>query len=208
MDNNPINPLIYQNPPGSSKANPLRTWLPRIIILLLLGVVVFQLVRSNQSLTQPSAKKFLPTQPPSSGTIILVEPNKTYQVGQDITIPVRIVTGGHTIQGVDLVIKYDPKVLAALTPALSTTKLMSEYPTNQADPIHGLIRVSGIASTQQVGFNGAGIFGTLNFKPTDKGKTTVSIDFKLNNTADSNMIELATGQDILGSANSLDLTIN
>ncbi len=206
-----INPLIYQNPLSDNqnpKSSLLRTWLPRIVILLLVGLVVFQLVRVFGIGSQRSANQPLPLQPASSGTIVLVDQNKTYRVGETISIPVRIITGGHIIQGVDLVIKYDPKFLTAATPALTTSKIMSEYPTNQADPTNKLIRVSGISSVEQVGFNGAGIFGTLNLTAAAKGTTTISVDYSLNSTTDSNMIELATGNDILGLGNSVKININ
>lgn len=178
------------------------------IIYLILGVVIlvevfFGLKVLTRSTPPPPAK----LQPLSGAEIILVSPKKEYKVGDNIPVSVRVSTGGHPSDGTDLILRYDPTLVEATISALRRGRIYPEYPVTEVDSKSGVIRMSGIASTSVGGFNGVGVFATLNLKAKQAGKTTLMVDFKKGETTDTNVVEAKTATDLLEEVSDLELTI-
>jgi hypothetical protein len=131
----------------------------------------------------------------------------TATVGQNFKVDVEL-SSTSPAQGADLIVKYDPKVLELVKvkqEAATVGKVFTDYPANSADN-SGIITISGV--TPSTGFSGKGVFATLNFKVITKGKTNISFDYKMGSTTDSNVTESASGSDILGKVNNLEVLIN
>lgn len=206
-------PFDFNNPspnrPNQSRF--LIQYLIGLILALLAAFVFIQIIKlagvfTHPKLTNLNVNTLVPL---SLGRIALSSPSQKYQLGQTIPVKVKIFTGGRTIQGVDLNLSYDPNLLELTGPAyFQKGQIFSEYPITSIDKAKGVVRISGIASIAQIGYNGVGYFGTLNFTAKNRGTPKVVLEFKPNTTTDTNMIEYGSGQDILDSVNELLLNID
>ncbi len=180
--------------------------LPQLVIVVFAIIVVGEVIFGIKTLSTPppSIGKI---QPISGGKVILSSPILKYRVGDVATVAVRIDTGGHTINGADIVLKYDPKVLDLTDKSIKTGGVFAEFPLISVDNTQGLVRISGIASLNQPGFNGIGVLAQLSFTAKSAGNANLSIDFKPGVTTDSNLIETGSTQDIIDSVVNLNLTV-
>ena len=181
---------------------------PKIIFIILAVIIVVEVILAVRYLKQSAPLPPLKLQPISGGRIVLTADKKDYKKGEVIVVSVRVSTGGQPTVGTDLVLRFDPKVLEASNAAVTQGRIYSEYPMKSVDSKEGTVRVSGISSTgKKSGFNGVGIFATINFKAIGSGKTTLRIDFTPDLTSDSNVIGVKNAKDILEEVFNLDLNI-
>lgn len=221
LPNIPNVPVNYSNP---SPAKGLTTTSNRNIFYLVMGiaavVIVIELVWAYSVFYRPIVNT-TSTKPASvienapvvenigNAVITLSSPKETIKVGDKITVTVKIRSDQPT-DGTDLVLKYDPNffevVLSGSGVPMVVNNLYSEYPINKVDTGAGVVSVSGIASEA----NGSlvdGVFGSIIFKAKIAGSSKFRVDFKPGLTSDSNIIETKTGEDILGSVNTLEVKI-
>ena len=99
--------------------------------------------------------------------------------------------------GVDLVVKFDPKILKAVK--VSETKLYPNYfPNEEARIKDGEVVLSGTSEmTQPV--DGQGQMAAITFKAVRSGKTAVGFDWKADATNDTNIVSSEVDQDLLTS---------
>ncbi len=181
---------------------------PKIVFFVLGVVILAELVVGIRTLLLP-----VPTvgkvKPLTGGKFVLTSARATYGVGEPVKVRVRLVTGGHNVNGADLVLKYDPAILDINNQsALQPGTIYKDYPLKTADQKSGIVRISGISDLSDKPFNGIGEFAEVNFRAKAEGKTTVSVDFKPGATTDSNITEEDTSQDILDKVYNLDLTVS
>lgn len=144
---------------------------------------------------------------PQVGKIALNAPRNTYRIGEVVPVTVTVDTGSRVVDGVDLIIHYDPKILEASSGGLLKGSILEEYPTMAIDSAKGLISISGISALQN-GFKGKGLFATINLKAKIAGKTSLAIDFEgKGSTTDSNLVESSTSKDILEQVVNLELLV-
>lgn len=181
---------------------------PKIIFAILGVIILAEVIYAVKVLSSPT-----PPPPPrrsavvtSTGKISLNVPKTNYVVNEKIPVSVRLDSGGRTLDGADLIIRFDPKVLEATPGSLIAGSIFDEYPLLSADMKKGLVSVSGANSTR-AGFKGTGQFITVNFKARAKGNTSLIIDFEKGSTADSNLVETGTSKDILEVVGNLELSV-
>lgn len=181
------------------------TW--KIIYPVLGIVVIVELALGVKTLLAPlpKPKPIQQVQPVADGRIILAGAKKSFNVGSNIPVRVNVFTGGHTTSGSDVIMRFNPKALEAVS--FTKGKIYNDYPLINMDNKAGLIRVSGIAPAGKKGFAGGGDLGIVNFKAKQAGQTSVTVDFKKGATYDSNVMGIVDSQDILGSVTNLNLTI-
>lgn len=169
-----------------------------------------ELVMGVKKLLQPvpPAAKVVRPAPITNGKISLVSAQSVYKVGSQIPVSVRVFTGGHTTDGTDLILKYDPKSLEASESSVIKGNIYQEFPSLEVNQSTGTVKISGITGTNQKGFSGLGNLAIINFKAKASGQTKLMVDFKKNSTNDSNIIDSGTSKDLLGSVDDLSLTIN
>lgn len=186
---------------------------PRIIFVILGIVLLVEAVYAVRNLTS-SALIPIPPPPPTNkaavvstgGKISLTAPQTLVKLGETVSVVVMIDTGSYTINGVDLIVRFDPKILEIPTTGLTKGKIMDEYPLISADAKTGLVSISGISNLKN-GFTGKGQFALINFRAKASGKTSLIIDFVKNSTSNSNLVELNTSKNILDAVTNLELTI-
>ncbi len=185
------------------------------LVIALAGVLlVVELAWAYATLYKSSGSKnitALPTAIQSQKTkISLVAPKTSLTVGEEVTVAVSISSTALT-DGTDLVINYDSKFLEVVpaqgvqTP-IAVGSIYSQYPNNKLDTLRGIITASGISSEKN-GILANGIFGTIVFRAKAMGSAQVSINYLPGATNESNVIETATGKDVLGGVQNLQLVI-
>lgn len=183
--------------------------LPRIIFAILGIVVLIELIYAVK-MTLPAAVSTPPVIKPNvqltGGKIALVVSRNTLKVNDVIPVSVMINTGGHILDGADLIVHYDPKSLEASTSGLIRGKVFDEYPYTAVDTKAGLISISGINITKK-SFNGTGLFAIISVRAKVPGKTSLTIDFKKGSTTNSNLVETGTSKNILEQVSNLELTV-
>lgn len=188
----------------------IKKLLTRRNIFIVLGVIIaveliwagWFLVNSAQSKPTPTPSVITkPVAPPTAVTLTSLKTE--YKKGEKITVAINI-SSSKKVDGVDLIITYDPKVLSAQPATLGI--IFSDYPQNTADATLGKVSVSGI-TTRPGGVIPEGNFGTISFVAKTAGVTKIAFDFTPGQTVDTNVIESGTGKDILEKVNQLELNI-
>lgn len=209
MDNQTVPNFIPQAPSPVSPVMLSFIKGPKVIFVILGLVIVAEVVFMLKSIlfpqvSQPSSQ-VVSIKHLQGGKITVFSEKNQYKVGEIIPVQIRITTGGKLIDGVDVVIKYDASALDITNSDLSKGSIFGDYPL--LDVKKGLVKISGIATFNQASFNGLGVLATLNFKAKKIGQTSVSINYTLGSTTDSNLIQSKSATDILSSVDNLNLTI-
>lgn len=189
--------------------NVKRFSVPKIIFTILGLILLVELVYVARVLftpPSPPARSASPSIQVPAGTISLNTPQTTFNVNEVVPVSVMVDTGNHKVSGVDVIIRFDPKILEATKAGLIKGRLLDEYPLVSVDAKQGLISISGISSLQN-GFKGKGIFALINFKAKMPGSTPLIIDFENGSTTDSNLVEADSSKDILETVSNLELNI-
>lgn len=190
----------------------VRKWLIRGIFAVLGIAIAVELYLGLKQLTAP-----IPRPPKlaqmSDGAVLLTAEKSQYKVGETATVSITVGTGGWTTDGADIIVKYDPAIFDATQSTSSQSfvkgKIYEEYPSINIDPQKGIIAASGISSLSKkpYGFNGVGIFGTLNLVAKAVGKSTISVEYRAGATDESNIMETSQAKDILGKVTNIELAV-
>ncbi|MBI2601144.1 hypothetical protein HYW42_04265 [Candidatus Daviesbacteria bacterium] len=205
-NNQLVNNTYFEGSKSRFRLFRIKLW-PFGVYAVLGLVLLVEIVLGIQQLIKPPPS-LQPSQPISGGKIALVSSAKEYKLGDEVTVSVKVSTSGNPTYGVDLVVIYDPKVLEATSSSFfEKGTIYSEYPLASLDTQNGVIKVSGIASGNQKGFNGSGTLASLKFKAKSAGNTTLKVDYKKDATNESNIIESTEAKDILDKTYDLKLTV-
>lgn len=180
---------------------------------IILGLIlIVEIINGIRVLTSPipsNEVSAVTTQPLMGGKIILTTDKPEYNIGDIVTVTARLVTGGHSTLGTDLILKYNPQVLELNgAEAISPGKTYADYPLIGFDPNLGLISVSGLAPANVGGFNGIGDFATIQFKATKSGPADFQVEYQPGSTIDTNIIDENTAQDIIDEVQNVNVKIN
>lgn len=120
-----------------------------------------------------------------------------YNYSSGATYPVGIIldSAGKSVDGVDVIVKFDPKKVQVVSSKVATTSLFQEFPQNMIDNVLGQIKFSALT------FNSrpvTGIVGTFTFRPLAKGTVDLTFDYTFGATRDSNIAEHGSAKDLLG----------
>jgi len=189
-----------------SKEPPKRGFkLGKIIIIVFALIIAVELILGLKMLLAPiSISKKAPLKPLSSAIISLTTTKTNFRVADSVPVGIKISTGGHTSLGTDVILTYDPKVLEASPTSFIKGDIYDDYPA--IDSGSGQLRISGVSSVGKPGFNGAGNFGTVNFKAKGAGSPIVSVKFIPQSSSDSNVYG-SDNMDILGKVGSVKINI-
>lgn len=184
--------------------------LPKIVFVILGIIVLAELVYAVRVLTSPPPPAPLlvsKTIISKSAAKISLNTVKThFSVNEVVPVSVMIDTGSFAVNGADVIVRFDPKILEATKAGLIKGKILDEYPLISVDASKGLISISGISSLNK-SFKGIGQFALINFKVKLSGSTSLIIDFQKGSTTDSNLVESNELKDILEIVDNLELNI-
>ncbi len=183
---------------------------PKIIFIILGIIIIVEAIYAVKVLTSPASAPYLPAvntaTPKNPGKISLITPKTNYSMGEEIPVSVMIDTGANTISGVDLIVRFDPQVLTAVSTGIIKGKIFDDYPLVAVDAGNGLVSVSGISNTDKT-FKGAGEFAVITMKAKKAGRTAIAIDFKKGTTTSSNLVDAATTNNVLDTVDNLELIV-
>lgn len=117
-------------------------------------------------------------------------------VGDEFKLTINLSTGGKETLGTDAVVIFDPKFVSATK--IVPGRVYPNYPSNLQiiDNARGKVSLSGT-----VGLHSAlttdGVLGDIYFRPKKTGTTKISFDWKPGGTADSNIVPVLDGLDLL-----------
>lgn len=175
-------------------------------IFIALGVIIaLEIIWAGLTLLKPTPPSTRVSEEavPKITAVSLRSPKTNLKVGEKVTVDINL-SSGSRVDGADLVINYDPKILSA--ELVVAGAIFRDFPSNKVDEKLGRITVSGI--TDQIGGVLAdGLFGSVEFMAKKVGTARVSVEFTPGSTADSNLTESGTGQDILEKVNDLEINI-
>lgn len=168
-------------------------------LVLVLSMFVAVMTVSNRNATDNlAATQNLSTKAAEQMASLALSPSSgDYNYTLNATYPVGIVldSAGKSVDGVDVIIRFDPKKAQVVSSRVATTNLFEEFPQNLIDNNLGRVRFSALT------FNSrpvTGIIGTFTFKPLAKGIVDFTFDYTVGSTKDSNIAERGSARDILG----------
>lgn len=183
---------------------------PKIIFIILGVVILIEIIFAIRSLTTSVSTTPPPipqvTSKVSAGEISLTASKTKFSVGEKIPISVIVDSGGHSIAGVDLIVKFDPQALQASKTDINTGSILDDYPLASVDEKEGLVTISGISQNKD-GKILSGQFALINFQAKKTGKTSIVVDFQRDTTTHTNLVEANTLENILEKVDNLELTI-
>jgi hypothetical protein len=190
----------------SRNVSPILKRLPLIVIVVSVVLIIGEIIFGIRSLSTPTPI-IGKIQPITGGQLLLVPVVPTTALGRPLTVKIRVDTGGHTIAGVDVILKFDPKFISADSQSFKPEAVFTDFPLINIDNNSGVVKISGISDINQPGYNGIGTLGSLTFIPKASGKTSIKIDYQPGSTIDSNIIESRTSQDIIDKVTDLNINI-
>ncbi len=132
-----------------------------------------------------------------TGVMGLSPASGDYVFSADQTYPVGLIvdSAGKSVDGIDVIVNFDPKKVQVVGNVLSPTAMFERFPLNKVDNVRGQIQFSALTFSPKPA---TGIAATFRFKPLLRGTVNFSFDFILGKTTDSNIAEHGTAKDILG----------
>lgn len=212
MDN--LNVQIFNAPNNRVlRAKLKKIFTIRRVIFAVFGLIILIEIISAIKTLNPSAPLLVPPEnkqsvviSPNMARISLSASNTTFRVKENIPVSIGINSGGRKLSGVDLIIKFNPKILEASAGAIIKGKLFEEYPLASVDTKKGLVSISGVNSAKR-NFKGTGRFALINFKAIASGSASLVVNFKKGSTIDSNLVEEDTSKNILETVDNLQFRI-
>ncbi len=202
-----INPSVFIASPKipsqpKTGINP-KTWL--LVTLAILVLVLLILVYRGGSFSNVASKtgRNLQTAKPK---IILASDKKEYKVGEEVILTIFLSTGGKKTDGTDVILRFDNTALQASSSSVIKGSLYFDYPVASVDQAAGVVRVSGIASSNQT-YSGQGVFATVLMKAVKPGKSQITIDYHPGSTTGSNIVGSVDGKQLLEEVGNLEVMV-
>lgn len=169
---------------------PLAAGMLVLVLSLALGVLT---VTSKNNLSQNLSTKA--TMEVASFSLSPLTGTYNFVSGTSYPVGILVDSAGKSIDGVDIILNFDPKKVQVVGTTVATTSIFEQYLTNSVDNVNGVIKLSGLTfNTKPI----TGIVGTFRFQPLIKGEVTFNFQFTPGATTDSNVADHTTGKDILG----------
>lgn len=181
-------------------------WIPLasglLVLVLSLGLAVLTVTNKTAA---PQDIRSQATE--TVGSLALSPASGDYTFSATQTIPVGIVvdSAGKNVDGVDIIIKFDPTKVQVIGTAVSPASLFERVPLNNVDVTRGQIRFSALTFNPRPV---TGIVATFSFKPLAPGEVDFNFDFTPSLTTDSNIAEHGTAKDILGKVSNAKFNFN
>lgn len=189
--------------------------LPKFILIALVVIIGAEVIWGIWYLSRPlpqtpkeQTKKALFTEANPKASLALSSSQTKAQVGNNVAVTIILDSGNRKLDGVDLVIKYNPKVLSLTADSFQKGSIFSEYTGQNINATTGTFSISSLSKVSSEKENKDGILGTLTFKAIAKGQSEVIIDYKEDETTDSNVIDSKLSKDILEKVTNLTVSVN
>jgi len=178
-----------------------------LILLITTGVVLVHYLSKSEAIPETEKTKSAA----EKGVILeLFSPKNEYKTGEIIKVEVQLDSGDELVEGVDILLYYNPNFLKLKTENgfLNTSEsIFSTFPSPKVNIKKGEIIFSALASPPKGNFKGKGKIATLTFEAIKKGETTIEFAFTPGATRDSNVSSFSEPKDLLEKVKNLKLKI-
>ncbi len=127
----------------------------------------------------------------------------TYQVGDEITLQLKLDTKQWNIVGFDAIVNYPEELVEVSN--ITTTDTFENYPLAKAEA--GVIKISGLKDIGD-SVRGEYLLAEMTLKFLATGQADLAFDYIPFQTTESNVVENNSGEDMLGIVNNISFTIN
>lgn len=179
-----------------------------ILLIVALGVRFWQgrNLKNSYTTSNITSSKKIEKKASWTGKISLVSSATSYKVGDNIDLSVVFEAKGKKLDGADIVLLYNPKVLSAM--GFSEGKSFNLFPRKDIDNKRGMVKVTALDSTSIAQFStGKDSIGVIHMQAKSAGTATVNFDFSAGSTHKTTLIEQGTSQNILGSAEGITIIV-
>lgn len=175
-----------------------RGFVNSLVLVIVVAAIFIGVYLVSQS-TSPKPKAA--DEPVQTGaTLSLAPASTTFNKGCDFSLDINLDTGGHSTDGTDVILKYDPSLVNVLS--IDKGTIYPNYPGSTYDNDSGKVLISGVSSVSTP-VTGSGKFATLHLKVSPEATvsaTNINFDFDSEDpykTTDTNVVERGTVNDVL-----------
>ena len=136
------------------------------------------------------------------GSMTLTPSSGAYEVGDQITVTINADSAGALVDGVDVVLDYDPVLMRVIEMPTSTSLPRMQVALENEQT--GIVRIVGLTDSPTAV---SGPFATVVFEAVQPGLTDVELEFISDSGARSSMPERFTGSSALGLVNGASFII-
>lgn len=172
-----------------------------IILVCLIGIIWF----SKSKVPSPPVPSLKITPEKKEGILFRLTGKKEFKLGEEVKIQVILDSVEYKVDGVDVVLNFDPQCLKFKEIDYSDS-VFKTSPPYSVEQEKGEIRFS-VLSLPGESFEGKGKVATISFQPLKKGESEIYFDFQPNSTLDSNIALHGEGKDILEKVENLRILI-
>lgn len=180
-----------------------------ILVLAALGVRFIQgnnLQKSQKTPTVKNSVEMPKSKPSFPGKLSLASQTTTARVGENVEVVVYFEASGKTLDGSDIILRFDPQILSAL--GFSEGTYFKLVPRKDIDNTQGAVKVTALDSSGSLPLTGQKtVLGTVSFQAQAPGTTAISFDYTPGTSAKTTLIEQGTSQNILGEASGINITV-
>ena len=166
-----------------------------LVLVLSLAVGVLTVTKGGSI---PSSSQNVMTKAAEvTATLTLSPSSGEYEVSPGSSFPVGVIvdSAGKSVDGIDTIINWDPKMARVEDGRVVASNLFEQYMVNSVDNVKGQIKLGALTFTAKP-VNG--VVGTFRVTPLTEGSANFSFQFTPGATTDSNVAEHGTAKDILG----------
>jgi len=141
-----------------------------------------------------------------TGKISLATDKTSYKVGDSIEVTVLYQAPGKVLDGIDIIVRFDPTVVNAL--GFSESHSFKIYPRKDIDNKDGFIRLTALdlASAEPLPPDKLSL-GKIQMQALKGGTAQVNFDFTQGVASKTAMIEAGTSKNILGEAKGVTIRV-
>ncbi len=141
-----------------------------------------------------------------SGKVSLAADKISYRVGENIEVAILYAAPGKKLDGIDVVLRYDPRIVSVL--GFTEGNTFKIYPRKDIDNKEGSVTVTALDSTSVEALPQNKLaLGKLQLLAQKAGTAQINFDFTTGGTNKTTLIEAASSQNILGEATGVTIRV-
>lgn len=175
-----------------------------LLVIIALGVRFWQ-GNNLKNATSKSSKSSAAAVVDYTGKLNLESNTTTYKVGEGIDLTITFQAPGKKLDGADIVLLFDPKVVNAL--GFSEGTYFKLVPRKDIDNTVGKVVITALDAVSAEPVSGKKTLGTIHFQAQKAGTSEIRFDFVKGSTTTSSLVESGTSANILGTAEGVTIRV-
>lgn len=180
-----------------------------LLVIIAVGVRLWQgnnLKNATNKSSKSAVKSAVPTRQISYTGKFSLESNATsYKVGTGIDLAITFEAPGRKLDGADIVLLFDPKVVNAL--GFTEGTYFKLFPRKDIDNTAGKVSITALDAVPTEPISGKKTLGIIHFQAQKEGKSEIRFDFGKGSTTKTGLVESGTSVNILGTASGVTIKV-